>query len=114
MDRLFVKLDSNHLQDLCTLYWVECSEENNVKQASQKKLNSIVDKGFWHYVLVYGVVSWGLSTAILYSLFQHFFGTPQTLASFAMALLVFAVGGLGWGAVMWRMLVRQLKPSDPG
>ncbi|MFD1007484.1 MULTISPECIES: hypothetical protein [Oceanisphaera] len=75
----------------------------------QDKLGLTVQKGMLRFVLVIGVLGWGIPTAILFSIIQHFTGTPQTINIVALSLVLFSVGGLFWGATMWWFVKSQYK-----
>ena len=73
----------------------------------QEKLMRTVQKGMMRFVLVSGVLGWGIPTAILFSIIQHFTGTPQTISTVAFSLVLFPIGGLFWGAAMWWFVKAQ-------
>lgn len=63
-------------------------------------------KGKWNFILIHGVLAWGVSTGILWSLVFHlvinamFFKVPF-LPVFALSIVVFPLGGVAWGYWMW-------------
>ncbi len=71
------------------------------------KLEKIIKKGRVNYILVVGVLSWGVVTALLFSLLQHFTGTPQSFGTVAVSLVVSALGGMLWGGFMWNYLKKR-------
>lgn len=71
------------------------------------KLKQLMDKGKWPYILVYGVLGWGVSTAILFSLLQAFLGEVAFLDVLSLSLILFPIGGLFWGLYMWSYLGKQ-------
>ncbi|MBU2886377.1 hypothetical protein KO507_11435 [Gilvimarinus agarilyticus] len=78
---------------------------------SRKKdrLERTVQKGMLKFILVSGVLGWGVSTAILFSIIQHFTGTTQTINTVVLSLVLFPVGGLFWGGAMWWFVKSQYK-----
>ncbi|MCQ8879811.1 hypothetical protein NQT69_17580 [Pseudoalteromonas shioyasakiensis] len=71
------------------------------------KLKRLMDKGKWHYTFVHGVLGWGVSTAILFSLLQGFFGYVDFFDVLPLSLILFPIGGLFWGLYMWSYLGNQ-------
>lgn len=71
------------------------------------KLEKIIKKGRMNYILFHGVLAWGVVTAILFLLIQHFTGVPQTLESIALSLVLFPIGGIFWGSLMWVLIKNQ-------
>jgi len=59
-------------------------------------------KGKWHYIFVYGVLGWGVSKAILFSLMQVFLGEAAFFAILPLLLILFPIGGLGIYVVLLR------------
>ncbi len=67
------------------------------------------------FILVVGVLGWGVPTAILSSLLLQmwkgfppgWYQTGRFLGGLALALVVFAISGVFFGAVMWGMLARR-------
>jgi hypothetical protein len=61
--------------------------------------------GRTQYVLRYGVLGWGVPTAILFSLIDSYrFGWEGFLSQIVPALVIFPVGGIFFGRCMWRLL----------
>jgi len=69
------------------------------------KLSKLGRRGF---ILRYGVLGWGVPTAILFSLVQAYSdGWDTFLLRLVPALVLFPLGGILWGAMMWRFLERR-------
>jgi hypothetical protein len=55
------------------------------------------------FIMLYGVLGWGVLTGLLFSMIFPLYGPPN--ATFgkvaALAIPAFAAGGLVWGAIMW-------------
>ncbi len=71
-----------------------------------EKWEKLRAKGKWNYILIYGVLGWGVGTGILFSL-----GFPLVteamgdkapfLPVFAGSIVLFPLGGIAWGYGMW-------------
>ncbi len=73
-------------------------------------------KGPLRFVLLRGVLGWGLTAALLYSLIMCAVTGANLRLLLPTALVLFPVGGLLWGAVMWWILERRYQqhaPIDP-
>jgi hypothetical protein len=71
-----------------------------------EKWEKLRAKGKWNYILLYGVLGWGVSTGILFSLIFPL-GMAATGSSapflpvFALSIVLFPLGGVAWGYSMW-------------
>ncbi|MGL4576318.1 MAG: hypothetical protein ACRCV9_16160 [Burkholderiaceae bacterium] len=65
-----------------------------------RKWEQLRSKGAARYILVYGVLFWGLGTAVLFSALMVALGTPAKIIP--IALVTFPVFGVVWGAAMWK------------
>jgi hypothetical protein len=75
------------------------SNSDSEKRAKLSKL------GRTQYVLRFGVLGWGVPTAILFSLVQGYrFGWDGFLFQLIPALILFPIGGILFGRLMWRAL----------
>jgi len=75
------------------------SNSHSEKWAKLSKL------GRTQYVLRFGVLGWGIPTAILFSLIQGYrFGWDGFLFQLIPALILFPIGGIFFGRFMWRTL----------
>lgn len=63
-------------------------------------------KGPIHFVIVYGVLAWGIGTALLFSLFMSLIA-GWDLTRLLLALLLFPLGGFIWGGVTWVVSERR-------
>jgi hypothetical protein len=60
------------------------------------------------FVLLYGVLGWGVSTAILFSLWQGYAdGWDGFVFKLITALVLFPLGGVLWGRFMWWFMERK-------
>jgi len=73
---------------------------------NQKQYNSwskLRQHGENRFIWVRGVVIWGFSTAILWSiLMQLLTPTDEFMRRTIIALVVFSVGGYFWGKLVWK------------
>lgn len=75
----------------------------NNKLENWEKLRA---KGKWNYILIYGVLGWGISAGILFSLiFPLVMGAKGSRVSFlpvlALSIVLFPLGGIAWACFMW-------------
>ena len=72
---------------------------------------AVRERGRRRYILVNGVLCWGVITGVLWSGVMWFQSHERTLPAFALllgiALVGFPLGGLVWGAWMWRCMERR-------
>ncbi|HLV49163.1 MAG TPA: hypothetical protein VKY35_08895 [Aliidiomarina sp.] len=83
-----------------------------MSQRQEEKLKKIIKKGKWSYVLKYGVIGWGLLTAIAFSGVLHFIGSTPFSETIVFSLIVFPIGGIFWGLFMWFYLSREYKKLE--
>jgi hypothetical protein len=64
------------------------------------------------FVLLCGVLGWGVPTAVLFALIQAYSeGWDGFLPKLAIALVIFPLGGILWGRMMWWMMQRQREKA---
>ncbi len=69
-------------------------------------------KGRRHFILLFGVLFWGLSTAVLWAALMTAMHGPQMLpAVLPFAAIGFPIGGYFWGALMWRLSERAYRKT---
>ncbi len=66
-------------------------------------------KGMLRFVLLYGVLGWGLITAVLYSILMWLFSDIGLHRILPLSLLIFPVGGVLWGCIMWWLSERGYR-----
>ena len=73
-------------------------------------------RGKWNYIFKYGVLFWGLGTAVLFSLiFSMMLKMASFLKVLPIALVVFPICGIGCGAATWywnEKVYQKLKNSQ--
>ena len=74
------------------------------RQKRFEKWERTRSKGKWNFVLKYGVLFWGLGTAVLFSLFIPMVSrTESFLGILPFALVAFPIGGIVLGIVSWQL-----------
>ena len=63
------------------------------------------------YVLLFGVLFWGLLTALLFSMLPLLFGNPFDWLKATIAFALFPVGGIFWGSYMWNHMEQRYAAS---
>ena len=67
-------------------------------------------KGKAHFVLVKGVLLWGVSTAIIWSIFMQWGSPAEVFYTRPLAALAaFAVAGYFWGILTWHLSEREFS-----
>jgi hypothetical protein len=73
-----------------------------------EKLTKLSKMGRGRFVLLFGVLGWGIPTAILFALLQSYQNAwDGFLFQLIPALVLFPIGGYVWGRVMWKFLERR-------
>jgi len=74
------------------------------------KLERIHARGGFSYVIRYGVIGWGVGSAVLSAIAMALVSDRREfLLTAGVNLIVFPVGGIFWGATMWWFLENQWK-----
>lgn len=76
-----------------------------------EKWQKIREKGKWNYIIIYGVLLWGISTAILFSIIFPLIKGETSWLIFPLSLVIFPIGGMGWGCSMWLYMENAYKKS---
>ena len=66
-------------------------------------------KGPLRYILLRGVLGWGLATALVYSLVMWAVTGANLRILLPLAMVIFPIGGVLWGAAMWWFLERRYQ-----
>lgn len=80
-----------------------------MKKTEFEKLTTSMAAGRWRFVLTHGVIGWGVTTAILFSLAMAILNGAFVLRNVALALALFCLGGIFWGLFMWQYMVWRRK-----
>ena len=71
---------------------------------------SIRNGGRRRYIFLTGVVRWGIGIAVLTGIVGGWLGAPGPfLSRLAIALVVYPLAGIGYGAWMWSFNVRRYR-----
>lgn len=82
--------------------------ESEQDPADNGPSNPILAKGRGHFVVVWGMLIFGVSSAILFAAIMSM--VDDDLPFWPMlwlSLILFPVGGYFWGAIMWRFFEKQ-------
>jgi len=71
------------------------------------KLEKLITKGKWQYVLLHGVVGWGISTAIVVTLIQQYLSDKPFMEQIWLALIIYPIAGIAFGLFMWNSINNQ-------
>ena len=80
--------------------------------AQLSRIEKIISKGKWHYIFFHGVIGWGVSTAVLFSLIQAFIKEIPFTETLALSFVLFPLGGIAWGALMWGYLTKSYDKAQ--
>jgi hypothetical protein len=79
-----------------------------MSHSDSEKWAKLSELGRSQYVVRYGVLGWGVPTGILFSLIQGYrFGWDGFLFQLIPALIIFPLGGILFGRIMWRLLEKK-------
>lgn len=67
----------------------------------KQKLKNLISKSRWNFILVRGVITWGVMTAILFTAIQYYQAGGQFPERTWLYFITFPLGGLAWGHFMW-------------
>ncbi|WP_145939607.1 hypothetical protein [Paenibacillus glacialis] len=80
-----------------------------MNERSEKRWEKMRAKGKRHFVVNSGVLRWGLTTAVLYSIFVTYLNNGLTgillndfLRTLLIAVILFPIGGYFWGIWVWK------------
>ncbi|WOT04524.1 hypothetical protein [Shewanella youngdeokensis] len=76
--------------------------------AALLKLEKVLAKGKWHFVLFHGVLRWGVLTALLFCVFKYVTHAHCSWLTIKLAFITFPLAGMVWGAFMWWYLNRKM------
>ena len=77
------------------------------------KWQEIRERGFWRFVLLRGVLTWGLGTALLYCLIMWLVSDQDIRLLLPISLVIFPIVGIFWGAFVWWFAERKFKQPAP-
>lgn len=73
-----------------------------------QRLERTLAQGRTRFILLRGVLGWGLTTGVAWSVLTSLTLEDSNLGvALPLALIMFPLGGYFWGAFMWRFLTKQ-------
>jgi hypothetical protein len=69
-----------------------------------KTHQQIIDQGIIRFVLLKGVIGWGIPTAMVYQLIRFMIEDKPFLEGLISSLIIFAFMGFFWGLTLWKKL----------
>ncbi|WP_394696075.1 hypothetical protein [Pseudoxanthomonas japonensis] len=86
---------------------------NDAKQeAARARWQKIREQAPLRFIVVRGMLGWGLITAVLWCGLMMVFTEREFLPLLTAALIGFPVGGLIWGGAMWFMAEKYRERSE--
>ena len=83
-------------------------------QASIDKWANIRAKGRSRFIFINGMIFWGIPTGLFWSVFMLLTTKNQNpFFLFTLALILFPLGGIGWGAWVWHMSEKRYNAANP-
>ena len=86
---------------------------SRAERSRAANLERLLATGKRRFVVTYGVIGWGLTTGVIWTLAMHFvfdfwagtgWGFPLV-----MLVTIWPLGGWLWGLVMWRFFTRRAQ-----
>jgi hypothetical protein len=78
---------------------------SDIRQLRFARWEKIKQRGFWRFVLLRGVLGWGLTMGIIGIIFEHVSRKEGAFPWYFM-LGLFLVGGFVWGLATWFVSMR--------
>ena len=72
-----------------------------MSKVNLERLERQISKGKFHFVLLWGVIGWGIPVAIVAKLGIHIFGSRSFLDGLISWLIMFSVAGIFYGIWLW-------------
>ncbi|MBD9470967.1 hypothetical protein [Pseudoxanthomonas sp. PXM01] len=85
-------------------------ETDAKREASLARWQKIRDQGPLRFILLRGVLGWGVPTALLWCGLMTVFTEREFVPLLIAALIGFPVCGLIWGGAMWFIAERKFGP----
>jgi len=84
------------------------------RAASLARWQKIRDQGPLRFILLRGLLGWGVTTGLLWCGLMTVFTEREFLPLLTAALIGFPIAGLVWGGAMWFRAERQVRSNpDP-
>jgi hypothetical protein len=75
------------------------------------RIEAIIKQGRTKYVILNGVIGWGLLTATLFVIWTYFTKTQISPKDVIIPFILFPIGGIFWGLFMWHYFKRRIESS---
>ncbi len=83
------------------------------EERQRRRWIEIKNKGRKRFILIYGILGFGLTTAVLSEVFHIlFFHYAFEIPDFIIKLLLWPIIGWIWGSLMWRWSMKQWEHHD--
>ncbi len=82
------------------------------QEAARARWQKIREQGPLRFIVVRGMLGWGLITAVLWCGLMMVFTEREFLPLLTAALIGFPIGGLVWGGAMWFMAEKHRERSE--
>jgi hypothetical protein len=82
------------------------------QEAALARWQKIHEQGPLRFIVVRGMLGWGLITAVLWCGLMMVFTEREFLPLLTAALIGFPIGGLVWGGAMWFMAEKHRERSE--
>ena len=79
-----------------------------------EKLAKIIALGKKRYIVRYGVIGWGLGTAMAFTAWNYYTKHMLRPLEIIIPLIAFPLSGIAWGAFMWSVTKRRYDKSVAG
>jgi len=76
-----------------------------------ERLERQLSKGKPHFILVWGVIFWGIPVAIVSKLGLHFLGKRLFFDGLISWLIIFAISGVFYGMWLWSFQNKKYKKA---
>ena len=81
---------------------------------NDRNQTKVLGLGKKRFILQYGVLGWGGSTAILFAICMAYSEGSIRFQKMVMIFLLFPLGGILWGVLMWEVFKRCSKNPSNG
>jgi len=81
---------------------------------NDQKKTKVLGLSKTRFILQYGVLGWGVSTAILFAICMAYSEGSIRFQKMVMIFLLFPLGGILWGVLMWEVFKRCAKNPSNG
>ena len=76
------------------------------------QIAKVVAQGKWRFILVRGMLLWGLLSATLVGIFRFLFQSDASTSDYVRPFIFLPPMGILWGAFMWSWMKRRLETSQ--